>query len=212
MMTVTSTKRVSPSPTMRRASRPSARAIDPARGENRTAAWLLLALVVILALNGLNTAYSAFTAPAPPLSIGQPFATSFGFVRVTAVETVDGLTADDLGGMTHGIPGLVDANHSRIRVMVSFENASDRAIPVTHDDFRLVIDGNASNALVPSGATIPAVPLPAGSSLDAWLLFLVPRSDAALELRYQPPNGQVVTVQAGRMDAGAAGDGMEHQP
>src|SRR3954451_18453969 len=55
---------------------------------------------------------SALTGPGP-FAVGQPVRTDIGVVQVTNVESLGGLSAQDLGGANHGIAGLVDADQAQ---------------------------------------------------------------------------------------------------
>ena len=95
---------------------------------------LLLGLVATAAV-GLRTGlglishrseHAAELALAAPtrtdLGLGQPVRTSFGAVTAVGAEINNGLSNADLGGMTHGVSGVVSAGRAQVEVIVTLAN------------------------------------------------------------------------------------------
>src|SRR4051812_45161469 len=80
-----------------------------------TAVLALLGLALIAW--GTDPVEGTSTPPARESSgIGIPKRTSYGWVTVTHVERIRGLTAKELGGMTHGVKNLVDPDQVLVAV------------------------------------------------------------------------------------------------
>ena len=187
---------------------------------------LLLGLVATAAV-GLRTGlrlishrseHAAELALAAPtrtdLGLGQPVRTSFGAVTADGAEINNGLSNADLGGMSHGVSGVVSAGRAQVEVIVTLANTGTRPVLIAADQFRLVTrkgTGAPGAPLKPSGTTLLAGPLPAGASVDTRVAFVVPTDGASMELQYADPGlRSPVRIALGRTDRIAAPKGHEH--
>lgn len=187
---------------------------------------LLLGLVATAAV-GLQTGlrlishrseHAAELALAAPtrtdLGLGQPVRTSFGAVTAVGAEINNGLSNADLGGMTHGVSGVVNTGRAQVEVIVTLANTGTKPIVVAADQFRLVTrkgTGAPGAPVKPSGTTLLAGPLPAGASVDTRVAFVVPTDGASMELQYADPGLRApVRIALGRTDRIAATKGHEH--
>ena len=198
------------------------------RAVARSALLVLLLLgLVATAVVGLRTGlrlishrseHAAELALAAPtrtdLGLGQPIRTSFGAVTAVGAEINNGLSNADLGGMSHGVSGVVSTGRAQVEVIVTLANTGTRPIVVAADQFRLVTrKGTAPPGapLKPSGTTLLAGPLPAGASVDTRVAFVVPTDGASMELQYADPGLRApVRIALGRTDRIATPKGHEH--
>jgi hypothetical protein len=170
----------------------------------------LLAVVVIAALAvaggwlallalGASSGHGGLAA-----AVGDEISTSFGTLTVERANTLDGLTAQDLGGVTHGINGLVLSDSAQEEVSVLLTNTGGSSVRVDPDQFRLVVS-ETGKALAPAGSTVRPMTLDPGASLGASLTFVVPRTGAEMSVRYTDPgNAAQVSVALGRLDQAPA--------
>jgi hypothetical protein len=180
-----------------------------ARG-SRIALLVIANVVVLLAIAGLAAAFLAlFPAPtdsvpdAGPI-VGEPVATSYGTITVEHIETIDGLTAQDLGGMSHGIADLVETDEAQILVSVLAVNGSDEPVLVEPGQFALFVDGS-TDALVPTSSTIKPLTLQPGARVEASVIFVAPLSGAEISVGYSDPGGSVLVIPAGGLDRAPVG-------
>lgn len=117
-------------------------------------------------------------------------------VSVTHVERVAGLTARDLGGMTHGIQGLVPQDQTMLRVSLVLTAGSRTAL---YDPSDLWIESSrTSQDIRPVGGALGRGSLSAGASISGAVSFVVPRSGDTYVLHAA---GTHVTVSLGTVDA-----------
>jgi hypothetical protein len=150
----------------------------------------------MLATNLISTrneraAVASLADPATPgLGISQPIRTSFGAMTVAEVTVDNGLTSEDLGGMNHGVSSLVSEGFAEINVVVTVNNTSHRSVVVQAPQFRLLTgaDGKpAGDPIAASVTTLTAGPLPARSTVDARVTFVVPTDGSQMWLEYTDP-------------------------
>lgn len=198
------------------------------RAVARSALLVLLLLGLIgTAVVGLRTGlrlisnrseHAAELALAAPtrtdLGLGQPVRTSFGAVTAVAAEINNGLSNADLGGMSHGVSGVVSTGRAQVEVIVTLANTGTRPVVVAADQFRLVTRKGTDAPgvpLKPSGTTLLAGPLPAGASVDTRVAFVVPTDGASMQLQYADPGLRApVRIALGRTDRIATPKGHEH--
>lgn len=99
---------------------------------------------------------------------------------VTHVEPVDGLTDAELGGMSHGIQGLVSNGQMMIRVSLTV-SAGDQA--ATFDPTVLEVYGADDVGVAPLGGSLAGGRLRAHGRIDGSLSYVVPRGSARFQLR-----------------------------
>lgn len=162
-----------------------------------------------------HAAELALAAPTrTDLGLGQPVRTSFGAVTAVAAEINNGLSNADLGGMSHGVSGVVSTGRAQVEVIVTLANTGTRPVVVAADQFRLVTRKGTDAPgvpLKPSGTTLLAGPLPAGASVDTRVAFVVPTDGASMQLQYADPGLRApVRIALGRTDRIATPKGHEH--
>jgi hypothetical protein len=134
--------------------------------------------------------------------VGHEYRTSFGVVAVTDVEAIDGLTAKQLSGVTHGIQNLVQSGEGQIQV--SFELSNTQHYPIPYNaarQFRLRL-GKTGSVIAPSAATIRSGELQPGAAIDATLAFVVPKAAKSLVFQFRDlGNGSPISIQLGPVSA-----------
>jgi hypothetical protein len=134
--------------------------------------------------------------------VGREYRTSFGVVAVTDVEAINGLTAKELAGVTHGIQNLVQSGEGQIQV--SFELSNTQHYPIPYDaarQFRLRL-GDRGKVIHPSAATIRSGQLQPGAAIDATLAFVVPKAAKSLVLQFRDlGRGSPVSIKLGPVSA-----------
>ena len=140
----------------------------------------------ILALGILIAGRGGIRDP-PAYEVGRDAVTSFGTVAIQQVELLGGLSAQDLGGMTHGVQNLVPPDKVQLQLSILLTNSSPR--PVLYaltDQFRLVSETGDDAEQLP-GLAAPIGSLPGHSSLSAVLRFMAPRDSDDLFLEFRDP-------------------------
>ena len=138
------------------------------------------------------------TEAAPTMHLGG------ATVSVVHVERVAGLTAEDLGGMTHGIQGLVPQDQTMLRVSLVLTGGSRTAV---YDPSDLWIESSGTGQDIrPVGGALGRGSLSAGASISGAVSFVVPRSGDTYVLHAA---GTDATVSLGTVDA--APPGPEHE-
>lgn len=151
--------------------------------------------------------------PADPFAVGQSLHTSFGAIAVEHVDKLAGPTARDLGGMTHGIQGLVAPDQVQVQVSVRLTDRLDRAVDYAPSQFRLIVD-QGDTPIPASGSTTQAGMLQPGWSIETTLSFVAPRDGSQLWLEYRDPGHDApLVVDLGRTDQTPEGalDGFHHK-
>jgi hypothetical protein len=193
----------------------SATNTSPARRWTRLAAALLVVAVGALAVAGtwqaiVTLASSSHGAHAGQVGVGQQSATAFGSMTVETIDILDGLTAEDLGGMTHGIQNFVAADLAQVEIAVRFDNTSGDAVRVDPGQFELAVAGSPA-AVTSTGAAVRPLSLPAGAGVDVTLTYIVPRAGGEMNLHYTDPlTTSQIDIPVGRVDQVPAGEGGTH--
>ena len=184
---------------------------DPARRGNRTL-LLIIALGVQIALLGVyvgaRTVFAggpAVLAPATggPFGIASDVRTSFGSIVVGTAQTLKGVSARNLGGMSHGINGYVPPDKAQVQVTVEITNRLRVPVAYAPDQFTLRSGGAT---IRPTTASIrPATLLP-DAAVEATLIYVVPRTGQALRLAFKDPKRSTpFLVNLGRVDTAPPG-------
>ena len=149
--------------------------------------WLATVLLVGLALVGATRVPDMVaTARAQTTEVVSSVDTANGVVALAGYELLDGPTAEELGGVTHGIGGYVDSEHALVRVHLTLTGNGSRMSP---EAFTLLQpDGTVQP---PDASTIPAEELLDGGFVDSSLSFVVPRTSGAYTLQVR--DGDIVT-------------------
>ena len=139
---------------------------------------LLLAVLVVAAtaLGGLRAAGLAQHRPGPRTLEVDGVA-----YTVTGVDLLTGLSDQDLGGMAHGVQGLVPTDRALVSVRLTVSADEE---PAHYDPATLRAASSASDeGTAPSGASFAAGRLAAHGSVEGSLSYVVPRDGAELVLR-----------------------------
>jgi hypothetical protein len=194
----------------------SAEYTSPTRGWTRLVAALLVLAVGALAVAGTWQAIVTLASASVHgehsghVGLGEVSPTAFGSMTVETIDILDGLTAEDLGGMTHGIQGFVPAELAQVELAVRFENSSGDAVRVDPAQFALAVVGSP-DALTTTDATVRPMSLPAGAGVDVSLTFVVPRAGGEMNLHYTDPlTTSQIDIPVGRVDQVPAGEGGTH--
>jgi hypothetical protein len=161
-------------------------------------------------LTGHARRHATATLPRPAApKIGTLVPMSFGTLRVLEARPVIGLTNRQLGNMTHGISGLIDARDAQMTITLEMTNSGPAAVDWTAADFRLQTpDGGRMYAAI--AGTRETGTLDPGSSVDLGLNFVVPRDGAPLALRVRDGD-QFVRVPVGHVKKAPPGTpGIAH--
>ncbi|MBI3977738.1 MAG: hypothetical protein HY331_06090 [Chloroflexi bacterium] len=170
--------------------------------------YLVLALAASLAAAGAFLAVQVLVRgplfgdgeqpPSGVFGVGQMAPTSFGAVVVDHVEKIGGLTARDLGGVTHGIPNLVAPDEAQVQVSVRLTNRRDRPVDYSPAVFRLGA-GTSGQAIAAAGSSSRGGRLPPQASVEMTLTFVAPADDSRLWLEYRDPaRAEPVLIDLGR--------------
>jgi hypothetical protein len=136
---------------------------------------LASAILAAIVLVALWAAGSLAQQPGPhSLRVGDAVYT------VTHVETVNGLTNADVGGMSHGIQGLVTDNQLLVRVSLTVSAADKTA---KFDPTVLQVYGADGIGVAPLGGSLGGGRLRAHGRIDGTLSYVVPRGGGHLQLR-----------------------------
>src|SRR5690349_10177860 len=114
-------------------------AIEKQRPAARWALFVVIGSVGLIAVIGLLLTVQAFAniignRGEPAAVVGGSVPTSFGFVTVTAVRSVDDFHG--AAGMFTG-PGSIPADKRAIQVEVTLANRTDHPAPYSSDEFAL---------------------------------------------------------------------------
>lgn len=144
-------------------------------------------------------------------AIGDAAPLSFGAMNVVAARVSSGLTNQQLGGVTHGVSGLIDARSSQLQVSIAMTNSKYVAAHWTAADFRLEA-ARSGREFAPVGGTDESGRLPPGSSLDLVLNYVVPRNGDHFTLRVRDGNKfvRVHLIQVGKAPPGTKGFNHAH--
>jgi hypothetical protein len=112
---------------------------------------------------------------------------------VTHVEQVTGLADVDLGGMTHGIQGLV--SESQLMVQVSLTVSSGDSAASYQPQVLQAFPVGKSQGVSPAGGSLPPGKLPPNTRIEGKLSYLVPRDGATLALRAVDGSEEVPLLQ-----------------
>ena len=166
----------------------------------------LLALVVALAVAGAFQAADAIADAArdvATITFPQTIQTSAGWLTVGQVDKMDGLTSQDLAGVTHGIQNLVLSDKVQIQVTLQLANRTDGPMAYSPEQFSL-IGVCTTKGSGPVSGTLQTGSLPAHATLDAVVDFVTPRTNQPLWVEYRDPvSGQRTLIAIGPADPDA---------
>ncbi len=130
------------------------------------------------------------------LTLGQPIRTSFGSLTASEALLNNGLSSEDLGGMSHGVSNLVGTGSVEVDVVVSLTNTSKRAVGFDAGQFKLLVGPGTAPVGKPikaTNTTLQAGLLAPGTSVDARVTFVTATNGSALWLQYADPAGGGLT-------------------
>lgn len=161
---------------------------------------MLVGIALALPMLRHTSAGAAPVALADPrshsLTLGQPIRTSFGSLTASEAQLNNGLSSEDLGGMSHGVSSLVGTGSAQVDVVVTLANTSKHPVPLAAGQFKLLTGPGASpvgKTVKVTGTTLQAGLLAAGASEDARVTFVTPTNGSALWLQYSDPAGGAQT-------------------
>ena len=126
--------------------------------------------------------------PKGPFGTSQDIPASFGVVAVEHVEKLNGLTAKDVAGATHGISGLVAPNKVQI----------DASIKYDPRQFRLLVGADKKPIDELQSSLRPGTLQP-DASIDSQLRFIAPRNGSKLWIQFRDPGrAKPILVDLGR--------------
>jgi hypothetical protein len=167
----------------------------------RPRAWNLVVAAVLLATLALAAtgaiiasniiATGAPAAPAPkllpgPFGTAQDIPTSFGVVAVEHAEKINGTTAKDLGGNTHGIGGFVPPNKVQVQASITLTNLLDTPVAYDPRQFRLLVGAERKPLKTVKSNMRPGTLQP-DASIDGRLIFVAPRTGSKLWIEFADP-------------------------
>lgn len=145
---------------------------------------------------GEQATLAALVDPATPgLATGQHIRTSFGSLTVDEAQIFNGLSSEDLGGMSHGVSSLVSSGKAQVTVVVTL-TAEKAAVAVGGGQFALLTGRGDTPTSAPTrvvGTTFPAGQLGRRASVDGRISFVTTTDGSRLWLQYTDPGDHRVT-------------------
>jgi hypothetical protein len=171
----------------------------------------VVALAVIGAVSGVNATLNNPTGllnSQGTIAIGSPAKTGFGWVVVTHVDKIAGLSDQALSGATHGIQNLVPAGQQQIQVTLQLASAQPKDVAAySPDQFRLFV-GKDPRGVAPTTSTIMQGTLQPFAEVEGHLGFIVPTDGSALTLHFADPSQSGPVV----LDLGTIGPATTTHP
>jgi hypothetical protein len=174
---------------------------------NRTPLLALVLSVAALAAGGIFVAVGliqqgAGTPEVPvlkgPFGVSQDIPTSFGAVAIDNVEKVNGVTAKDLSGVTHGISNYVPPNKTQVQASVTLTNLLGDTVDYSPTQFRLLV-GKERRPVGEVRASFRPGTLQPDASISGQLKFVAPRNGSKLWIEFTDPSrSKPVLVDLGR--------------
>ena len=174
---------------------------------NRTPLMALVLSVVALAAGGLMLSVGLIRGGAPqpavpelkgPFGVAQDIPTSFGVVAVEHAEKLNGLTARDLAGATHGIGHYVPPNKVQVQASVTLTNLLERPVDYSPTQFRLLI-GEKRKPVNELRASFKPGTLQPDASISGQLKFVAPRNGAKLWVEFiDPARAKPILIDLGK--------------
>ena len=157
---------------------------------------LIAAVLVATALGGWRAVSMAATKPDPSTLVVKGIS-----YTVAHTEQVEGLSDQDLGGMSHGVASLVTDDKAMVTVTLVV-TAGDSPISYDASVLRAYAAGS-SVGVAPVGGTLAPGRLSAHARIEGSLSFIVPRDNAQLILRAPSDSREVPLLQVDDAPAGA---------
>jgi hypothetical protein len=186
-------------------------AIEKQRPAARWGLFVVIGSVGLITVIGLLLTVQAFAnmignRGEPAAVVGGSVPTSFGFVTVTTVRSVDDFHG--AAGMFTG-PGSIPADKRAIQVEVTLANRTDHPAPYSSDEFALRL-GVGGGIVKASEATFYSGTLRPGAVLDGQITFLVSRTSPTPLLQFSDPAlADPIVIDLGPLP-GADSSGHDH--
>ncbi|HEX2728594.1 MAG TPA: DUF4352 domain-containing protein [Rubrobacteraceae bacterium] len=176
---------------------------EPVKARGGLLLPVLLVLVGALAIYGAVTAVGIFAGEdraSINYAIAQDVPTSFGVVAVEYVQKTPGLTAKQLGGMTHGIQSNIPPDKVQVQANVVLTNITNHTVDYSSKQFSM-ISGTGEKKILPSGGTLQDGTLQPDASISGTVSFVAPRdgSNQAIEFK-ESEDGKDIVIDLGRTD------------
>jgi hypothetical protein len=126
----------------------------------------------------------------PGLPIGSPVRASFGAITLAEAFIDNGLSSEDLGGMNHGVSGLVSQGNAAVTVVVTVQNTTQQPVLVQASQFHLLTSKpgrKQGKPLVATTTSREAGLLPGRSAVDVRVTFVTATDGSTLRLTYSDP-------------------------
>jgi hypothetical protein len=155
-------------------------------------AFTLVAVLAgaVLATGIIKTGDLAATGPSKlpggPFGTSQDIPTSFGVVAVEHAEKINGTTAKQVGGNTHGISGFVAPNKVQIEASVTLTNLLAKPVAYDPRQFRLLV-GEKRKPVTEVKSNLTPGTLQPDAAVDGRLSFVAPRTGAKLWIEFTDP-------------------------
>lgn len=152
----------------------------------------------------------------PAYVAGDRVPTTFGGLSVSQVDLLAGLSADDVGGVTHGVANLIPPDKEQVQLSLVMTNTTDSGVDYALDrQFNLVTSSGGEVTVLP-GISAPRGRLSGHSSVTTQLRYMAPRDGGELILEYRDPGARrLVRIAIGSTDQTPPGalDGYhDHDP
>jgi hypothetical protein len=155
--------------------------------------FVTLALAVagaVLAAGIIATGETQTTLTPPvlkgPFGTAQDIPTSFGVVAVEHAAKLNGTTAKQTGGVTHGISGFVAPDKVLVQASVTLTNLLDEPIDYDPRQFRL-LHGPKRTPVAEVRSSVKPGTLQPDAAIDARLNFIAPRNGDKLWIEFTDP-------------------------
>ncbi|MEA2249565.1 MAG: hypothetical protein QOH46_4094 [Solirubrobacteraceae bacterium] len=162
---------------------------------NRTPLLAIVLSVVALAAGGIAVSVGLIqrgddTPAIPelkgPFGVSQDIPTSFGAVAIDNIEKVNGVTAKDLSGVTHGISNYVPPNKTQVQASVTMTNLLGDTVGYSPTQFRLLVGKNKKPVGEVRASFRPGTLQP-DASISGQLKFIAPRNGSKLWIEFTDP-------------------------
>jgi hypothetical protein len=166
------------------------------RTVNRLPLVALVLSVAALAAGGITLSVGLIERGAPqpsipvlkgPFGVSQDIPTSFGAVAIDNVEKINGLTAKDLAGVTHGISNYVPPNKTQVQASVTLTNLlGQQTVDYSPTQFRLLV-GKKRKPVKDVRASFRPGTLQPNASISGQVKFIAPRTGSQLWIEFTDP-------------------------
>lgn len=133
-----------------------------------------------------------------PFGTAQDIPTSFGVVAVEHAAKLNGTTAKQTGGVTHGISGFVAPDKVQVQASVTLTNLLDEPVGYDPRQFRL-LHGKDRTAVGEVRSSVKPGTLQPDAAIDARLTFIAPRNGDKLWIEFTDPGAaKPILIDLGR--------------